>query len=81
MFQIKIDHTVSGGSAIHVIERNPNRSVKKDLDEKSQKADQKRIESLAKMKDSYTQQKNAIKAALATVVSDRIRYKINILND
>lgn len=65
--QIKIDHTVSGGSAIHVIQRNPKPSAKKDLDEKSQKADQKRLQSLNKMKDSYAQQKNAIKQALASV--------------
>lgn len=43
--------------------------VKKDLDEKSKKADQKRLESLNKMKNSYNEQKLAIKKALAGVVS------------
>lgn len=66
--KIKIDRKVSGGEAIHVIERNSNKSVKKSLDEKSQRADQKRIESLKKMKNSYNEQKLAIKNALAGVV-------------
>lgn len=42
---------------------------KKELDEKSKKADQKRLESLKKMKNSYNEQKLAIKKALAGVVS------------
>lgn len=42
---------------------------KKELDEQSKKADQKRIESLNKMKNSYNEQKMAIKKALAGVVS------------
>ena len=60
---------MSGGSAIHVINRNANKQ-KKELDEKAQKSDQKRLQSLNKMKDSYNQQKLAIKQALAGVVSD-----------
>lgn len=67
--KIKIDRNVSGGGAIHVIERSTNKTTKKSLDEKSQKADQKRIESLKKMKNSYNEQKLAIKNALAGVVS------------
>lgn len=59
---------MSGGQAIHVIERNPAKTVKKQFDAKSEKADQKRLQSLNKMKDSYTQQKQAIKAALSSVV-------------
>lgn len=66
--KIKIDRNVSGGDAIHVIERSA-KSTKKVLDEKSQKADQKRIESLKKMKNSYNEQKLAIKNALTIVVS------------
>lgn len=68
--KIRIDRNVSGGDAIHVIERSA-KSTKKVLDEKSQKADQKRIESLKKMKNSYNEQKMAIKNALATVVSNK----------
>lgn len=41
---------------------------KKELDEKSKLADQKRLESLKKMKNSYNEQKQAIKNALAGVV-------------
>lgn len=67
--KIKIDRNVSGGDAIHVIERSASKSAKKSLDEKSQKADQKRIESLKKMKNSYEEQKLAIKNALAGIVS------------
>lgn len=66
--KIKIDRNVSGGDAIHVIERSASKSNKKSLDEKSQKADQKRIESLKKMKNTYNEQKLAIKNALAGVV-------------
>lgn len=67
--RIKIDRNVSGGDAIHVIERSARKSATKSLDEKSQKADQKRVESLKKMKNSYDEQKLAIKNALAGVVS------------
>lgn len=66
--KIRIDRNVSGGDAIHVIERSA-KSTKKVFDEKSQKADQKRIESLKKMKNSYNEQKLTIKNALAIVVS------------
>lgn len=66
--KIQIDRNVSAGEAIHVIEQNANKSTKKSLDEKSQKADQKRIESMKKMKDSYNEQKLAIKNALTGVV-------------
>lgn len=59
---------MSAGKAIHIIERDANKSVKKDFDEKAKRADQKRIESLTKMKNSYNQQKLAIKQALAVVV-------------
>lgn len=67
---------MSGGSAIHVIGKNSKGPVKKELDARSQKADQKRLQSLNKMKDSYTQQKNAIKLALATVDSSKKSNKI-----
>lgn len=70
--RIKIDRNVSGGGAIHVIERTTNKPAKKSLDEKSQKADQKRIESLKKLKNSYMEQKLAIKNALAGVVSFKL---------
>lgn len=80
--KIKIDHTVASGSAIHVIEQNPNKSaVKKDLDAKSQKADQKRLQSLNKMKDSYAQQQNAIKQALASVDTAKKSNKIVFSDD
>lgn len=68
-FQIKIDRTVSSGEAIHIIEMKTQKPNKKELDEKSKKADQKRLESLKKMKNSYNEQKLAIKKALAGVVS------------
>lgn len=68
-YQIKIDRSVSSGEAIHVIEMKTKKAVKKELDEKSKKADQKRVESLNKMKNSYNEQKLAIKKALAGVVS------------
>lgn len=68
-FQIKIDRAVSSGEAIHVIKSKAQKSNKKELDEKSKQADQKRIESLNKMKNSYNEQKLAIKKALAGVVS------------
>lgn len=63
---------MSGGQAIHVIEKNPAKPVKKEFDAKSEKADQKRLQSLNKMKDSYTQQKQAIKAALSSVVCNKL---------
>lgn len=69
--QIKIDRTVSNGEAIHVIEMKAQKTNKRELDEKSKKADQKRLESLDKMKNSYNEQKLAIKKALAGVVSVR----------
>lgn len=59
---------MSSGEAIHVIENKTKKSTKKDLDEKSKKADQKRMESQNKMKNSYNEQKLAIKNALAGVV-------------
>lgn len=67
-FQIKIDRNVSTGEAIHVIETKSQKNNKKELDEKSKRADQKRLESLEKMKNSYNEQKQAIKNALAGVV-------------
>lgn len=60
---------MSGGEAIHVIESKVKKAAKKELDEKSKKADQKRLDSLNKMKNSYNEQKLAIKKALAGVVS------------
>lgn len=60
---------MSGGEAIHVIESKVKKTAKKELSEKSKKADQKRLESLNKMKNSYNEQKLAIKKALAGVVS------------
>lgn len=66
--KIKIDRTVSSGEAIHVIDKKANKE-KKNLDDKSKVADQKRIESLKKMKSSYNEQQLAIKRALAGVVS------------
>lgn len=53
-----------------MIERKKTDEVKKNFNEKSKKADQKRMESLKKMTDSYNQQKLAIKNALATIVSN-----------
>lgn len=67
--RIKIDRNVSGGEAIHVIDARANKGTKKELDEKSKRADQKRMESMNKMKNSYNEQKSAIKKALAGVVS------------
>lgn len=67
--QIKIDRSVSNGEAIHIIDMKSQKANKKELDEQSKKADQKRIESLNKMKNSYNEQKMAIKKALAGVVS------------
>lgn len=78
--KIKIDRNVSGGDVIHVIERNASKLVKKSLDEKSQKADQKRIESLKKMKNSYNEQKLAIKNSLADVVSGEWNYNFIVQN-
>lgn len=72
--KIKIDRNVSGGNAIHVIDAKPSKKSKKQLDEKSQKADQKRMDSLKKMKNSYNEQKLAIKNALAGVVSKILNY-------
>lgn len=60
---------MSSGEAIHVIETRTQKANKKELDEKSKKADQKRMDSLNKMKNSYNEQKLAIKKALAGVVS------------
>lgn len=69
IFQIKIDRNVSAGEAIHIIDKKPQKTKQKELDEKSQRADQKRLDSLKKMKNSYNEQKLAIKKALAGVVS------------
>lgn len=74
--KIKIDRSVSGGHAIHVIERNAAKAANKDLNEKSKKADQKRIESMMKMKSSYDEQKLAIKNALAGVDSAKRPKKV-----
>lgn len=52
-----------------MIETKPQKANKKELDAKSKQADQKRLESLKKMKNSYNEQKQAIKKALASVVS------------
>lgn len=68
--KIKIDRTVSSGQVIHVIDTRPNnKREKKNLDDRSKMADQKRIESLKKMKNCYNEQQLAIKRALAGVVS------------
>lgn len=69
LLQIKIDRSVTNGEAIHIIDMKSQKANKKELDEQSKKADQKRIESLNKMKNSYNEQKMAIKKALAGVVS------------
>ncbi|XP_055326995.1 probable RNA-binding protein CG14230 [Sitodiplosis mosellana] len=74
--KIKIDRSVSSGEAIHVIESKAKKAVKKELDEKSKKADQKRLESLNKMKNSYNEQKLAIKKALAGVDTAKRSNKI-----
>lgn len=66
--QIKIDaYTSGGGAPIHIIERNKKETVRHLTDEKAKEADKKRMESLGKMKDTYNQQKLAIKNALASV--------------
>lgn len=67
--QIKIDRAVSSGEAIHIIEQKKPKTNKNELDERSKQADQKRLESLNKMKNSYNEQKLAIKKSLAGVVS------------
>lgn len=69
--KIKIDKSVSTGEAIHVIERNKSQNgLKQDpTNEKAQKANQKRLESLKKLRNSHDVQKQAIKNALAKVVS------------
>lgn len=72
IFQIKIDRAVSTGAAIHVIESKSQKTTKKELDDKSKLADQKRLDSLKKMKSSYNEQKLAIKKALAGVVSSTV---------
>lgn len=74
--KIKIDSSLSGGKAIHVIERNTSKANSKCLDEKSKKADQRRIESMKKMKNSYNEQKMAIKNALTSVDSAKSSNKI-----
>lgn len=77
--KIKIDRTVSSGEAIHVIDKKANsKREKKNLDDKSKMADQKRIESLKKMKSSYNEQQLAIKRALAGVVCISLLLFINI---
>lgn len=65
--QIRIDaRSSSGTGAIHVIDRS--KKAKKQFDDaKSKEADHKRLESLGKMKDTYNQQKLAIKNALSGV--------------
>lgn len=60
------------GEAIHVIESKSQKTNKKELDDKSKLADQKRLDSMKKMKNSYNEQKQAIKKALAGVVSTRV---------
>lgn len=68
--KIKIDRSISSGEVIHVIDKKANsKREKKFFDDKSKLADQKRIESLKKMKSSYNEQQLAIKRALAGVVS------------
>lgn len=69
---------MSAGEAIHVIDKTNKTAAKKELDEKSKKADQKRIESLKKMKNSYNEQKLAIKNALAGVVRLHQIFKIRL---
>lgn len=65
--QIRIDaRSSSGTGAIHVIDRS-KKAKKQFDDEKSKEADHKRLESLGKMKDTYNQQKLAIKNALSGV--------------
>lgn len=69
--QIRIDaRSSSGTGAIHVIDRT-KKGKKQFDDEKSKEADQKRLESLGKMKDTYNQQKLAIKKALSGVDSKK----------
>ncbi|XP_031626863.1 squamous cell carcinoma antigen recognized by T-cells 3-like [Contarinia nasturtii] len=79
--KIKIDRSVSSGEAIHIIESKAQKTNKRELDEKSKKADQKRMESLNKMKNSYNEQKLAIKKALAGVDSGKKSNKIVFEDD
>lgn len=69
--RIRIDASSTGsGGAIHVIERNRSSAKPREAvltDDKSKAADKKRLESLGKMKDTYNQQKLAIKNALSGV--------------
>lgn len=67
---------MSAGEAIHVIDSKTNKKNKKQLGETSMKADQKRMESMKKMKNAYNEQKLAIKNALAGVVSIRNDHSI-----
>lgn len=66
--KIKIARSVSDTKILHVIDKKAHKT-KNELDEKSKKADAKRMESLKKMKNSYDQQKSTIQSALAGVVS------------
>lgn len=67
--KIKIS-SINNGQVLHRIERKPA-TTKKDAkhfdDDRAKEADKKRLESLGKMKDSYNQQKMAIKNALSKV--------------
>lgn len=70
--RIRIDASSgTGAGALHVIERHGGGSGKEPkkqlVDDKSKEADKKRIESLGKMKDTYNQQKLAIKQALSGI--------------
>lgn len=70
--RIRIDASSgTGAGALHVIERGhggAGKEPKKQLvDDKSKEADKKRLESLGKMKDTYNQQKLAIKQALSGI--------------
>lgn len=46
------------------------KAERKTFDEKSEKADRKRIESLINMKNTYNQQKKAVQQSLSNLVSE-----------
>lgn len=51
------------------------KSERKTFDEKSEKADRKRIESLINMKNTYNQQKKAVQQSLSNFVSKSFSYR------
>lgn len=52
-----------------VIQPKPTKIEQKTFDEKAEKADRKRIESLIHMKNTYNQQKRAVQQSLSNLVS------------